>query len=117
MPCYFPFKKKGEEIPLPCGKCPYCLNRRANNWIFRLQQELKRADSALFVTLTYDNPPLSYSYVRPTVYKPDVQKFFKRLRKIPRDYSKQSIVTGKPDRKSTRLNSSHEIPSRMPSSA
>ena len=27
------------------------------------------------------------------------------------------IVTGKQDRKSTRLNSSHEIPSRMPSSA
>ena len=91
MPCYFPFKKKGEDTPLPCGKCPYCLNRRANNWIFRLQQELKRADSALFVTLTYDNPPLSHGFVRPTVYKPDVQKFFKRLRKIPRDYSNQPL--------------------------
>ena len=32
-------------------------------------------------------------------------------------YDKQGIVTGKRDRKSTRLNSSHEIPSRMPSSA
>jgi len=91
MRCYFPFKKKGEDLLLPCGKCPYCLNRRANNWIFRLQQELKRADSAVFVTLTYENPPLSFNNVLPTVYKPDVQKFFKRLRKIPRDYSNQPI--------------------------
>jgi len=27
------------------------------------------------------------------------------------------VAGGKPDRKSTRLNSSHEVPSRMPSSA
>ena len=29
----------------------------------------------------------------------------------------QLVVDGKPDRKSTRLNSSHSLPSRMPSSA
>lgn len=91
MPCYFPFKKKGEDIPLPCGKCPYCLQRRANNWIFRCQQELKVSDSAHFVTLTYEQPPHTLGTGMMTLYKPDLQNFFKRLRKIPREYSSKPI--------------------------
>ena len=39
------------------------------------------------------------------------------LKKLYKWTNRTHIVTGKLDRKSTRLNSSHEIPSRMPSSA
>lgn len=78
MPCYFPWYK--DTIPLPCGKCPYCLQRRANNWIFRCMQENRVADYSYFVTLTYEQPPLTKTN-QMTVDKTDVQKFFKRLRK------------------------------------
>ena len=39
------------------------------------------------------------------------------IMKLNEDYSNPENVTLEKDRKSTRLNSSHEIPSRMPSSA
>lgn len=70
------------SIPVPCGKCPACLSRRVSAWSFRLMQEDKRAKSAYFVTLTYDTKfvPLTRSGYM-TLNKPDVQKFFKRLRK------------------------------------
>lgn len=41
-------------IPVPCGKCVNCRKNRANQWHFRLRQEEKRSDKAIFVTLTYD---------------------------------------------------------------
>lgn len=88
MPCYFPFYK--DTIPLPCGKCPYCLNRRANNWIFRCMQESKVSDSAIWVTLTYEAPPLDENNMM-SLNKNDCQKFFKRLRKIKRLHSDRPI--------------------------
>jgi len=88
MACYFPFIK--DSMPLPCGKCPYCLQRRANGWIFRCMQETRVSDSAIWCTLTYDIPPLDDNNMM-TLRKDDVQKFFKRLRRIPRDFSKQKI--------------------------
>jgi len=88
MPCYFPFIKDG--MPLPCGKCPYCIQRRANNWIFRCMQETKVSDSATWVTLTYKYPPLDDNNMM-TLDRTDLQKFFKRLRKHKRDFSKQKI--------------------------
>ena len=42
---------------------------------------------------------------------------FKKKRVVPFDVPGHKRGRGNPDRKSTRLNSSHEIPSRMPSSA
>jgi len=84
--CYSPFIKEdaaaGCIYTLPCGKCPQCVNDRINGWIFRLQQELKHATSADFLTLTYDtgNIPINeHSY--PTLVKKDIQDFMKRLRK------------------------------------
>lgn len=85
MACITPFqktdKKAGQYISVPCGKCPECLKRRASGWSFRLMQQDKISNNALFVTLTYDTEhvPLSRNGFM-TLDKTDVQKFFKRLR-------------------------------------
>lgn len=91
MACYWPFKKEGDDRPLPCGKCPDCRAKRVSDWCFRCMQHAKHSDSAHWVTLTYANPPLSFKHLLPTVYKRDFQNFMKRLRKIPRDYSNKKI--------------------------
>ncbi len=72
----------GGSIPVPCGRCPHCKRRRINDWVFRLQEEEKNAISARFVTLTYapEYLPLAKSKL-PTLYKKDLQNYFKRLRK------------------------------------
>lgn len=71
-----------EQIPVRCGKCPPCLKARVSGWSFRLQQEEKRSDNALFVTLTYntENAPITLRGFM-TLRKSDVQKMFKRIRK------------------------------------
>jgi hypothetical protein len=65
---------------VPCGKCPQCLQRRANHWTFRLKEELKHSTSGTFLTLTYENAPVSPNGL-PTLVKRDFQLFMKRLRK------------------------------------
>lgn len=72
----------GDEVDVPCGKCPECTARRASHWSFRLMQEHKVSMSAQFVTLTYDT---KYVPISPrgfmTLNRRDVQLFMKRLRK------------------------------------
>lgn len=65
-------------ISYPCGKCPLCIRKRLSNWIFRIQQEQKRALSSTFITLTYDDNNLPHNN---TANKRDIQLFHKRLRK------------------------------------
>lgn len=74
----------GKLRPVPCGKCGACLSNKRFEWTFRLNQELKVCDSALFLTLTYDeaNVPLGQDDI-PTLSKPDFQSFMKRLRHLP----------------------------------
>lgn len=86
MACITPFYKRDKDnewLQLPCGKCPDCLARRASGWSFRLMQQEKVSDSAHFVTLTYntDHVPISEKGFM-TLVKADLQKFFKRLRKL-----------------------------------
>lgn len=87
--CMMPFLKKndlGNEVLVPCGRCPECLKRRASGWSFRLMQEEKSAHSALFVTLTYNADHLQFtSRGFKTLHKPDLQNYFKRLRKLTTD--------------------------------
>lgn len=66
---------------LPCGACPNCRQNRVFGWAFRLSQQAKVSTSAYFVTLTYENPPITQNGYM-TCLKDDLQKFFKRLRKI-----------------------------------
>lgn len=65
-------------ISVPCGKCVCCIDRKAKDWSFRIQQELKRSSGAIFVTLTYDE---EHEPKGENVCKRDVQLFLKRLRK------------------------------------
>lgn len=73
-----PNKRKGGFIDVPCGKCAACLSNKRTEWSIRLQEELKIADSAHFITLTYDDENLPPDG---NLHKKDLQKFFKRLRK------------------------------------
>lgn len=86
---------------VPCGRCVECLRIKASAWTFRLVQEAKRCTSCAFLTLTYNEQfiPLAhwdkshkipahelynkdpYDYQSPSLNKPELQKFFKRLRK------------------------------------
>lgn len=84
--CITPFKRTNKERGVyeefQCGKCPVCLRNRVNGWSFRLQKEGDVSDISLFVTLTYDTdyvPMTKRGWM--TLYKKDLQDFFKRLRK------------------------------------
>lgn len=81
MNCVSPFRKDGMDFP--CGRCYYCLSRRASGWSFRLMREDRVSRSSFFLTLTYAN---EYVHVTGnhflTLSKRDVQLFIKRLRKL-----------------------------------
>lgn len=83
-------------VLVPCGKCPKCLRDRQNGWMFRLQQEIKDSLNCQFVTLTYETTPKSFNG-HGTLQKSDLQKFFKKLRKIcpTTTYIKKNGSTGK----------------------
>lgn len=91
--CVTPFSvvTNGEEQRVACGNCYPCLMNRVSNWSFRLMQETRRAHSAHFVTLTYDNYhvpitekgflTLSKQEKRGKSVSDDLTDYFKRLRK------------------------------------
>jgi hypothetical protein len=59
------------------------MKRRTSGWSYRLIKEGERSSSALFITLTYDTdkvPITQKGFMN--LDKQDVQKFFKRLRKL-----------------------------------
>jgi hypothetical protein len=84
--CISPWQKEhGSKImDLPCGRCYQCRSKRAAGWSFRLVKEAEVSTSAFFVTLTYENPPITSKKLM-TLQKDDVQKFMKRLRKHEKD--------------------------------
>jgi len=101
---------KGKEIP--CGGCLNCLENRRAVWTFRIIQELDVAETARFVTLTYDEKHLPWINEKGTIgtiwpkkinernsqweksikltqslHKADLQKFLKECRnKIMKDH-------------------------------
>lgn len=67
---------------VPCGKCPACLSRRRQEWVYRNEVELKHSTNCFFVTLTYADQFLPVgSNGMPTLRKRHFQLFMKRLRK------------------------------------
>jgi len=75
-------KEYARTIPVPCGRCPACYKRRVSSWSFRLMQQEKIAETAYFITLTYDTkhvPITDKGFMG--LAKRDLQLFFKRLRK------------------------------------
>lgn len=80
-----------ERVPVPCGRCPPCKQRRVNSWVFRMMEEDKVSSSSHFVTLTYDTrfvPITEHGFM--TLKKDHLQDYFKRLRKAVNGTRKQS---------------------------
>ena len=67
----------------PCGHCPQCVARLRNDWSIRLRSEYPNHDFCLFGMLTIDDKHYSDFYISNDVFvfKPQLQKFWKRLRK------------------------------------
>lgn len=83
MDCANPITVKTEEgyIEVPCGCCMLCRIARTREWSTRLLFENSTWSRSVFITLTYDDDhiPITGCGVA-TLYKPDLQNFFKRLR-------------------------------------
>nr|QJB21654.1 MAG: replication initiator protein [Microvirus sp.] len=92
--CYYPISlnaratKEGVYIPpslVPCGRCIECLQTKRASWSFRLKQELIKAKSATFLTLTLNDEHLkkieNCGKYYATLEKKLLQDYFKRVRK------------------------------------
>lgn len=71
-------RNEEQPVSVPCGKCIPCLMNKRQEWSFRLEQEFKFSNGALFVTLTYDPKHCPNDG---SLNKRHVQLFLKRLRK------------------------------------
>lgn len=94
MGCYHTItvlNKKGQYVSAPCGKCPYCFERRVDSWAFRLSEENRVSSSCYILTLTYANPPLTKNGYM-TLCRRDFQLFMKRLRKLSGNRLKYYMV-------------------------
>ena len=70
-------------ILVPCRKCENCVKKRALQWCFRLQQEEKVSESAIFLTLTYADGKVPISSNGLLTLRPkDHTDFMKRFRKM-----------------------------------
>jgi hypothetical protein len=93
--CLTPYIKEGENMAFPCGKCPVCVRRRVSAWSFRLNKELERSDGGYFVTFTYNTKhvPITERGLM-SLDKTDMQKYFKRLRKMHQGIPIKYVVVG-----------------------
>lgn len=85
--CPFPISIRdpstGRFNAVPCGKCHVCKKNRREEWTIRLLEESKNHQFTYFLTLTYSEEESIYvNYEQTTLYKPHLQRFFKRIRKI-----------------------------------
>lgn len=85
------FNTQGRFFQIPCGHCIGCRTAQSKEWSNRLLMESLYHDKCYFITLTYcpefafwvdSYDPDTGEYMdRQSLYKPDVQNFFKRLRR------------------------------------
>lgn len=73
-------KDKG-GVQVPCGRCIACKKTRASHWTFRILEEAKAASSSFFVTLTYENAPISENGFM-TLEPNHITEFMKAFRKV-----------------------------------
>lgn len=70
----------GEQgMIVPCGRCLGCRTMRVAEWSTRLECELDYHVDTSFITLTYDS---QYLPENNSLRKKDLQKFYKRLRRV-----------------------------------
>lgn len=81
--CLSPLLLKENPTPIPCGKCLECRKRLISSWSFRLLQQAKHSTMSHFITLTYATTtvPITRNGFM-SLRKEDLQKYFKRLRKL-----------------------------------
>lgn len=75
------------SIVVPCNKCLECLKTRRNQWFLRAWQQFENSDSAIFITLTYNNDNLPFAGVSVR----DIQLFIKRVREENRKYTDKKL--------------------------
>ena len=81
MMCRYPFHHQDLKIDLPCGQCMHCRINKKREWTHRIMLESMCHSDNRFVTLTYNDAHLVFNNKDPILHYPDVQKYFKRLRK------------------------------------
>lgn len=99
MTCYHPWEPGAAlglrpGLRLPCGQCVGCRLRRSAEWATRCIHEARTHKFNSWITLTYDDEHLPSKYftgiIHPrtgkkiysgTLYKPHMQRFFRKLRK------------------------------------
>jgi len=85
-------QESGEIITVPCGRCMPCRVNHAQEWALRIETEMKDCYSAYFITLTYDDAQIPRNDLgNGILHKPDLQKFFKRLRYYADQYYKTQM--------------------------
>lgn len=90
MVCFSPFFTVSDNsrlVGFPCGKCPVCLQKRANEWSLRISLESRMHEDLAFVTLTYSPEALYSNELIPS----HLSSFMKRLRR----YSERMGFDGK----------------------
>lgn len=81
MQCLTPIYVSKVDMVVPCGRCSFCAATRRSDWATRLEYESKLHLDKKFITLTYANPHLHWKHGNSQLHKPDVQRWFKRVRK------------------------------------
>lgn len=71
-------KDTGKRAIVPCYTCIECRISRKKEWSLRLQHEARLWKDTAWICLTYSDKNLPNP---PSVSKPELQKYFKRLRK------------------------------------
>jgi len=109
MQCISPIYVRPNHVP--CGKCNFCLQMKQSQWAFRLNQELKKAKTASFLTLTYDDENIPTNQGQQTLSKRDLQLFFKKLRKYDAKKANLQRLKSIQDKRSPKIRvKGHEIP-------
>lgn len=91
--CVRPFSVKDVEFKVRCGKCLPCLKRRRNEWGLRLEHEYLNSDSALFITLTYNDIYLPKFWLK-NQYKKEQNPITKKWKIVKR--WKKKVYSSKP---------------------
>lgn len=89
--CLSPITLRSPIRTVPCGKCPYCLSNKRQDWVFRLRLEHRHSDEAIFLTLTIADKYLSWRNGVAQLNKKDLQKFLKRIRQEQKKYSEKQV--------------------------
>ena len=96
-------ERRLELTPFPCGWCLPCRINKARTWQHRIILESKSHLQNSFVTLTYSDEQIPFNDNGDLVlFKPDLQNYMKRLRKIKQNERIRYFAVGEYGTKSNR---------------